>query len=330
MLQFFRNNQLTTLPLIILYFLALHLGLFFQPIAMPNSVSDWNVLMQYAWHIIGWNSITMHIFWIVAILVQVFGLNALINYYKLSRRFTYITTLGVILTYSFLPHQAKAFPILLGNICIGFSIFNLFNAYVEKASNAPIFNATAWMTLAGFFYTPFFLFSIVLLLGMYTLRGYHLKENIVFVLGIIVPFILMSTIQFLMGNFEHWSKVELIDKWQFLEIAAFTNLSFQSIVSILAYVLVNFWLWSISWRLEQKTTLQEKSYINILYIALLIGALSLPISGTVEIYKLMILATPMSLLLGLGLQAIQSNRIAEIWHWFLIGLALLVQYQFIF
>ena len=327
MLQFFRNNQITTIPLIVLYFIVLFGANIVHPMSMPSIMPQWNILMDYVWGIVGLDTFTINTTWILLILGQVFGLNALINYFKLSRRFTYITTIAVMLTYGFIPASVAAFPILIANIFLTFALFNLFNTYVNKGLNGGIFNATAWLGLATLFYTPYLMLLLVFYMGLYTLRGLHLKENVVFILGILVPYILMGTSQFLMDNFSNWLGLEVLGSWSLFKFDS-NILSIEIILSGIAFVLVLLWLLSIGMNLQQKTTLQEKSYIQILYWSLLMAIAMIFLKGDFAIYQLNVLAIPVALLMSLGLQAISVNKRAEIWHWLLLGFALLIQYAY--
>lgn len=330
MLQLFRNNQLTTIPLVFLYFLIFYVGGYIQqaPISPAEISAGWTAFAQFFVRLSGSSLLGLQIVWGVLILLQAFLLNFIVNHYKLSKRYSFISTIALILVYNIVGSDLKALPISLSNTFLLLALYNLFACYDKRPTYGAVFNMGFWLSVAALSNWAASVYILVFVLGLLILRAFDTREMLLLFIGIGMPLFWMLTYQYLNDNAANWLQIEVLAQYGLPTFAKQSNIFVM--LSLLIWAIILLWGLSNIGTLQQKTTLQEQSYISLIYIMLLNTALFMLLTPNIEPYHLLTAAVPISILLSLSFQAISANTRAELAHWLLFMIAIAIQYQFLF
>lgn len=331
MLQFFRNNQLSTIPLVLLYFLFFYTATWLAPqpleVVQTQLQTQWGTLSNAIGRLLGGSITAYQILWAGLVLAQAFSLNYLVNQYKLSKRYSFVTAAIVILCYNFVPVELSQLPILLGNSFLMLAIYSLFACYDKKPTDGAIFNAGFWLSMAAAADWAFSGYAVAMFFGLLMLRPFNIREILLWSLGLLLPFFWLWLYSFMSGTAALF--------WQNEILARYSWPKWIGGQSWLIYAAAALWALLLLWQLLNtsiiyyRTTLQEQKHISILYLMLLTVAICFFLLPQLQISHLLLAALPMSILMSLNLQAISSNTRAELLHWFLFMSAALIQYRFL-
>src|SRR5690606_37082982 len=146
--------------------------------------------------------------------------------------------------------------------------------------------------------------------------------------GLIIPFFLMGTWQFINDSFSIWWQADIIGTWNLPHIPNKPEFSFWISLSIL--LCLSLWALVNIQKLKNKTTIREQKFINVLYWLLFFSFCAALGHGAIlsdaNAGAITLLALPLGILFSLNLHAISNNRLANLVHWLLLFAVLIVQY----
>lgn len=326
MLQFFRNNQLSTLPLVVVYFCIFYVALWLQPTSAVDT-SQWSQLSQFVNNLLGNTPTSQRVLWGLLVLVQVFGLNFTVNTYKLSKRYTFISAVSLVLVYGFIPFDLNALPLVMSNTFLLLALYHVLGCYDKKGASGPVFNSGFWLSVAALFDWSASIFAIFIFFAWLLQRSFNWREFVLWYMGLTIPIFWAWLYFFIYGDTSLWLSTDISGRY------AFPQLSIQGWPQWLALgiwgVLVLWCLINLS-QIQQKTTLQEQKHISSLAIMLVNAPLTVFLFAHAGTAQLTCLVLPVAALMSLQIQVISSNARAELSHWFLFMAAAAIQYQFLF
>jgi hypothetical protein len=326
-LQFFRNNQLSTIPLVLLYFLFFYTAVWLTPLPLEVLQTQWGTLSSGLGRFLGGSSSGLQILWGSLVLAQAFFLNHLVNHYKLNKKYSFVTAAVVLLCYSFVPVELSQLPIIVGNSFLMLAIYALFACYDKKPTDGAVFNAGFWLSMAAVADWAFSGYALAMFFGLLMLRPFNIREILLWISGLIVPIFWLWLYNFINGT--------AVDFWENEILARYGLPKWAGGQNWVVYGAATLWALLLLWQLAKtsiiyyRTTLQEQKHISILYLMLLMAGLCLFLLPQLSISHLLLAALPMAILMSLNLQVISSNTRAELIHWFLFMSAALIQYRFL-
>ena len=327
MLQLFRNNQFYTVFFVVCYALILAFNTYLQPIDNLSAQSDKAgfVLQGLMQSIQG--RLALALFFIL-FLTQALLVNGLVFEFSIVKRNTYITSFVFILCLFLFANGDLLSPALLANFFIILALSNIYQAYDKKNSVIEVFNAGFFIALGALIYLPLLWYFIFILIAWFSLRSFNIKELLILISALLIPFFLLGTYQYVVGHFLDWWQSDIISK---LKIGRFSlNQSPAFIISLSMFGLLLIWNVLGIQGLKQKTTIREQKFINVLYWLLFISVLSL--SGQASFFNaednghFALIALPLGILFSLNLQALQKNKLANIFHGLIFLAVIVVQY----
>ncbi len=329
MLDLFRNHQITTIPLVVGYFLLFFLRLFFQQPEWGAEIGAAYSPLSRGWigllaPSLGW--LSLH--WAAALLMQAFLVNALVHNYRLSKRTTFLPAAVSVLVSVSLGMSWDMLPLHWANVALVLALHGLFSGYDAKKSGVgAAFLAGFWLIVAALLHSAYFAFLPFMLLALVLMRGFEAREMVGLILGFWVPFFWAWTYFFLQDAAAAWWSGDILARFGLAKIAGTWHWS-AGVILVFWALLLLFSLLSAA-RIQQKTTLQEQTHIALLFWLLLFAPLSFFCSPQIGWLHLLVAAVPLSLLAGLSFQSMLSTVRMELLHLLLLMLALLVQYRFL-
>jgi len=325
-LQLFRNIDFSVAVIAFIYFWVFYTANFICP--QPN-VSEFqngaSAISSQVYHWVAKANFLGYLIGILSILWQSFLLSALVNEFRLSKKATFVTVPAAYLILFSLTDNDFINPVLLSNNFLGLSLWFLFRSADKKAGLGEVFNssfllgiasAVAWVNFA---YLPLFCLALLMF------RGFEWRDFLVLIAGFLSPFLLLFTYFYINDKGAAWFAQDISQHWAVADISL--NMSVLSGISL------GFWLLLVVYTfinlngLQQKTTIKEQRYIQIMVLMLLFGGLSFFMQPNFHWYSLNIFFIPLAVLFSLNLQSLKSNNWAEIIHLAWLILVVAVQYS---
>lgn len=325
MLGIFRNNQLETGILVVLYAGAFFVNVWLQPhTAIAEYETTANILGQWIYSNLGGSALLHNSLFFVLLLVQGFMLNAMVNNYRLAKRYTFITAICYILMSNAFAGLDYCSPAFIANTFLILALQNLYPTFNKKVLLGQIFNVGFWVGIASLIYASTGVYLLLAILGLLILRPFDFREMLILLAGYAIPLFLVGTYQFVAGDLANWWQHDVAQHYFQFQFLWTVDLTFY--ISIGLMVVVMLWAVINASAIYFKTTTKEKKYINIIYLMFLIGGFSFVGQNLIYVQQFSLLAIPMAVLLSLNLQSLKSNGTAEFFHLILFMAVLSVQY----
>ncbi len=322
MLAIFRTNQQLANILLLFYLALVRASTFIHPMnIVPKSHG---VLSQWLYSEMAPTSFEGQIAAFILIFIQAVFINIIMSEYRIATEITLLPGLFYCLITGMMPEFMGLSPILLANTFMILAIFYLLDSYKNNGASSRIFDAGLWIGVACLFHFPFILFALWGIVGLGILRGLRLKEILMFLVGIVIPF-------FLFGVYLFWTdNLPLIFK-HFTEnfgVLSFVKQNDPNIYIKVGLILLLIMLTLLSsGQLFVRRNIAIQKYVSIIYWMMFIAGLTILIQKGIDLNHLLIIAVPLSMLLTMMFQRIGSAT-AEVLHILLLVIAMLFQYQY--
>jgi hypothetical protein len=315
----FRRDNIGVQLFLLIYVIALRaVGLFG---ALPHSVEHGKIGYLYgSLETFGVNHGGIA-FWVSAIClwIQAMMINHLFIKYKLTDQKTWFAGLMYVFTCSFLPIMHYLSAPLIANFFLIPAIGQLYSTYRLQECRKSIFNVGLFGGIAALISPGLSLLFLVFYIGFNSLRAFRLKEQCVFAIGFLAPYLLLGSIAFLRDDFDgFWNA-------QFKSVFGLPHLDMQMQLS--TKVGMVFWLVILgliifsTLQFFTRKVLQVQKYYSFLYWLLIFSVFLLLFQHPVRISTLYGAAIPIAFLAALSIEQLKNRPLAETIH--LIFLAVL-------
>ena len=332
MLQFFNNNHLGTSVLVCLYAWVLLLPPWFiEGLAKQNFFEPSQGSLLAAWL---WGGLLAEVWLqklILAVLLpaQALFINALVNYFRVAKRYTYYPALAYLLFWFILPSSGGTAlsPAFVAGFLSTVSVWWLWTSAEAKGQVGQVFNSGFFLGLGALLFPPMLLLSPVWFWGIVRLRGFDWREGLIFLSGILVPLFWAFTYHYYQGELAAYGAQ---DWWGSAWRLGLVWPKFWQAWAILALVPLTALVTLLNIQnLRSKLSLKEQKHV----VFSLVWALSLPLlvwlRGPGEWADFQVLLPGAGLLLGLLLLQAKTQVRAELWHFAFLLLAIVSAYGLI-
>ncbi len=272
-------------------------------------------------------AVAQNIFANFLIFGQALMLNQLFIKHRLSKEITLFAGLFYILFVSIMPENTVLSTALVANTFIILALFNILDTYKLPQATAKIFNAGVMIGMASVFYSAYFTFIIFGIIALLQLRSFKIYEKLQFIIGVGIPYFLLFT-------YRYWFGIKFLDldfiKEIFFRMPVIRTeelilfyLSFAVLLGSVVYVFLNYN------SLIAKKSIQVQKKIDILFWLLLFTLISFLVFNTENVYHLVIVALPLSLLVAAQISDSKYKLFYEVGHIFILSLIFISHYKLI-
>jgi hypothetical protein len=255
---------------------------------------------------------------------QAIMINALADTFRMMGDRTWLPGLCYVLAASFLKDFLFLSPPLVAVTFVPFALLRLFRIYKAPFATALIFDSAFWIAVGSLFYPPAILFIVAIYFGVLTLRTFQLKEQVVFMTGLLTPLFLSWLFYFWndrgmefrntqTGEVLGWSHAGF--DWDHSHVLRFVFLG----ILVLA-VLLNT---SVYYR---KKLIQNQKYNTVIYWIFFIGFLTGFLQTHAGFSHFLLMAPSIGIFLAMWLGDIRKRYLAEIFHFLVLSFLLFLQY----
>ncbi len=327
MLQLFRDNQFINAIFIILYFAFFSINIWLYPndIAFVEEVQGTFNTLFFAWVD---SPVKNKIFFNILVLVQVFLLNFIVNYFKLAKNQTFIPAVCFIVLHFLYENIDCCTPVLLANTFLLWAMFSLFASYEKRVSMGTIFNIGFAVGLSTLFYHGHAVYFLWALAGLFVVRSFEVQEFIIMTGGYFVPFFLMGTFHFISGDLGLWIENDLLVHYKTMNLQFIFD--FQLYLLLGGMVFCYFFAFLNMQNIYFKTTSKVKKYITAVFIMPMASLLSFFLQSNLYSFHFLTFFIPISILLSLAIQSQKKPVLSEAIHFILFMICIGIQYQTLF
>jgi hypothetical protein len=296
--------------------LLLRGSVFFAPFKWNPSgqgiLSEW----VYGW--VGSQQLVSHVLAILLLLVQGFLVNVLTINHRLSNEITLFSGVFYVLVSCALPDFLYLSPVLIGNTFLLLALLDLFETYKNPACADKIFNAGFWIGLASLFYFPFLFFFIMLVAALNILRAFNVREQLMSLAGVLIPYLLVGLYFFWFNQFDVFLEKQFVRNMDFLDIGGLFSGGVQYLKLGIFVLLVIFALINNSFFLIKKN-IQVQKKISILFWALAAAGVGLFFQKGLTFEHFLLFAAPMGIFLAFSFNQMKPHWAESIHLLMLVG-----------
>lgn len=260
----------------------------------------------------------------VLVFVQALLINRLVDTFRMMNDRTWVPGAMFALAASALPDFLWVSPPLAAVTVVPLALGRMFGVYKQSMAFGPVFDSAFWLTVGSLFYPPLAWLLPVCFIGFFSLRSFHLREQIVFFTGVSVPFILALTFYFwydagqvfLSGQFSEGLRISMYS----LPDDLFGALKTALLVVLLLTVLLGFNVY------YYKKLIQVQKYITILYWFLFAGLIAALFHSGTQLRVFVLLMPSIAIFLAYSLQSLRNAFMAEVIHLGLLAVVFFIQF----
>lgn len=254
----------------------------------------------------------------ILILLQALFLIGFTNRDKLSNDRNLYVGVFYILLASSNTYFLGLTPALMGNTFLLLALSNFFEIYKMKEPAGKHFNAGFWLAIAALFYGSFSLFFFYGILAINLMRAFNIKEILQFISGYSVPFFLLFTYYFLIGDVNDSFWPYLTSSFGIMEFRI-EELNLAALITVIImglFFLACIFNYGV---FVDKQGMKTRKNTNSVFLFLIFSVGSISIQAEAGMEHFIATAIPLSILLSILFTRIKKRVWAEIWH-FLIFL----------
>ena len=244
---------------------------------------------------------------VIMVFVQAIMVSQFIIKHKMSRNLSLIPSAVMVLTLAIFLHPSFNHIILIANFFFLLSMGSLFKVYKIYNPISRIFNSGFLIGIATFLYKPYFIYLIVIILGLLALRSLKIKEVLQVTLGFLCPLFLIGVLMFYNNGLE-----------QFLSYSKLTvsipDIDLSDIKSSVKPVIAVFVILVLVFNqnaLRKKKKFDAIKKIELNYWSLLVSFFSLLFISVPTNEHLILISLPIGLLGGLILESKENSVVKE-------------------
>lgn len=317
MLSLFRNNQSTTVFLLAVYIAVLRLPALLGWV-LPERLGegDGGLLFQT---VFGWadgNATWSAIAAAVLVYIQALLVNRLADTYRLMDDRNWLPGTLYALAASCVPEFLFISPAMVAVTFVPIALQRIYSVYKQTLAYAAIFDGAFWISVAIFFHPPAFWCLAMAYFALFSLRSFPLREQFVFLTGIVSPLILAFSFFFWFdqaGLFweMQWRRCLFWPSFGVpTDLQGILEAALLGIMLVICLLGFNVYFY--------KRLIQVQKYISILYWFFFAGVLATIFQFDLRLESLMLVMPTVGIFLAYLFQSTRNIPMTELIHFVLL------------
>jgi hypothetical protein len=317
-LSLFRTNQFFANILLIFYIVLMRGGFLWTTEArLPIAQGIWSyeIFQKLQYHL----PLLPYIATVI-ILIQAIALNHIVTKFRMSDEVTLFAGAFYILLTSSILELSNPTATLLACTFLLVILHELFNTYRQNVSAKTIFNVGLWIGIGSLFHVGFLIFSLLGVIGLYTLRSNSLKEALMILFGILTVYFLVGSSYYLFDAFDIFWQQQVEKNWSYFNIIA--QNSWTTYIERIFFLLVLAIALLSQSKISFKQSIQTQKYQTILYWTMLLSGFTIFFQANIGMDQLSLLCAPLAIFLMylfVRLDKTTAEALHLIWIFFIIA-----------
>jgi len=198
LVRFFRSQQPFLLIILPVLSVLLWVPAFLHPVALPikHEMPFYDLIAMP----LSAYPLAATILAFFLIVLQAFLFNYTIDKYEITGKSSYLPALLYVLFTSFSPSLLHLHPVLFANIFIILALNRVLGTYRSTSALSACFDAGFLIGIASLFYFPAIIILFFVMVGIFILRPFSLREFTIIFLGFLLPYLYINTWYFVFGG----------------------------------------------------------------------------------------------------------------------------------
>lgn len=324
MLEFFRRNLFVNSLLLLPYTILLRIGSLINPSVYQLNQED-GYINHLIFSLLQDSPIIQTIIAIILIFFQANYINHIINKNRIAPTPNLFSGMIYIILASIIPEFMTLSPALIATTFVLIALDNLFQSNKKMSSAGKIFNVAFFISISSLIYLPIIIYIIVGYIGLIIVRSFKFRERLQFVIGIFIPY-------FLISSYYKWNDVIGTYLGSYLS----KNLTFKYLVSgVSMYNLIVILTFVVLCGIavlnyneyRKKKTIHVQKQIDIFFWFLIFSIPTILFWNNLGLTHFIILIPLLSILSGISLIKMKNKFLAELIHLFAILFVFFTQFE---
>ena len=252
---------------------------------------------------------------VILLIANVFLFDLFITSQEVAEKNNHVPSflLGVFLCYAI--SQNPLHPMLFAQLLLTTSLWFFISVYKSNKAYSPIFNGAFCLSAATVIYPSFSIFMVLCFVCLITLRTFNLREWLLTIIGITLPYFFYCTLLFLFDKDPHQVVLNIVNSFHAPSIPAYLKGSFLInfiVICIAVFSLIFFLIKTVSNKIKS-----QKAFVIFLWMFIFSIPTWLVIS-TGAAFSGLLSAMPLSVFCGIYLGSAKSRILAELLTWVLL------------
>ena len=313
------NNYLAY---VYLFLLALLIGIFSVNYSVNALVFDNSILFFCSQS--GNYGLISKIAGIILLLTNVLLFDLFITSQEVAEKNNHVPSflLSIFLCYAI--SQNPLHPMLFAQLLLTTSLWCFISFYKSDRAYSPVFNGSFCLSAATIIYPSYILFMVLCFICLITLRTFNLREWLLAIIGLCLPYFFYTSLLFLFDKDPHQFIFNVLNSFHAPSIPAYLKGSFLInfiVISIAVFSLIFFLIKTVSNKIKS-----QKAFVIFLWMFIF----SIPtwlIVSTGAAFSGLLSAMPLSVFCGIYLGSAKSRILAELLAWVLLILFVISMLQ---
>ncbi len=245
-------------------------------------------------------------------------LNRVVIQHRMTNLFTLFPGMVYVLVVSYFPAYNGLSSPLIANTFVLIAIHRLYGTHKKSGNAARIFDAGFWLSVAGltyFGYTPLFLFGII---GLSTLRTLKSREWVQYLIGYATPFVIFGMLDYIRGGNLAGLQLHFTGYWGFLDVELSSGSTHHLLMIFFGFLFIISLISFVS--LKQRKGLHAQKKIDLLLWLLFLGLGVAVVKKDIGASDWLVLCIPLATFMAMLLARSKQHALMEIIHFvFLTG-----------
>jgi len=331
LVSIFRSYHPAVIFMLLVYVMIFRLVLFLEPVVFQPPANT-NLLSQITYHVLetfaGNRNWLYDLISVLLVFFQALYFNYLINYYRVLSRSSYLPAVSYILISSLFIEFLSLTPALMANTFLLFALAKIFSLYKKEQVTGIMFDAAFLVSIASLFFFPYVAFYIFILASISLLRPFSLREYLISIIGLILPYYFAGVYFFWIGRLPEFFQMVAISDIRFnTEVL---ERSLRILIIGIPVIIVMGWTALYIQANLFRMVVQVRNYLIVFVWFFVSGILSLLIQFQGDIFHFIWLVVPGGISFAFFFTEFRRKFVSEIVHLFLILAILFFEYIYLF
>ncbi len=324
MVGIFKQKNSVNSIILLIYGLVLKFPLFLRPPGGPLRQEEDHYLYKWLVDFIAPAHLPDLLFSLITFLLlysQAILFNRIFNVQRMLGNPNFLPAMAyMLITSLFTEWNQFSAPLLVNSLLI-LVFYRLVNMHNVQRPGAAIFNVGLFMGVITLLYQPAIIFIILMLFSLFIMRPFRIREWLINLLGITMPYYLLIIILYLTNQWD-WEKLEPGLTFGLPAMPANIKLTISLVLLVLPFIIGGF---LVNANLN-KMFIQVRKAWSLLLLFLIIGTLSILVSGGNNYINWLMCALPLTAFHAAAYYFLPGRIFAGLLHWVMFGFAIYINY----
>lgn len=252
---------------------------------------------------------------------QALLLNRVCNAQKMMARPNYLVAMSYMLITSLFPDwNYFSAPLLINSLLI-WLFYRMNTLYNASKPGSVVFNAGLIMGFITLLYQPAIVFVFFLMLAVFIVRPFRIKEWLIGLLGVTAPYYFIGLVLYLTNQWD-WKKLQPDISFSLPPMPDSLFVTISLALLVLPFIIGGFFVQNNL----SKMFIQVRKSWSLLLVCLVTSTLIIVINGGVNYVNWSLCAVPLAVFHGAAYFYPQGKLFPSIMHWLIFGYAMYLNY----